>query len=56
MSKLEQLAKQLKNKKAKEWRDKNKDKIREINKRYWLKQAKKELEKEENRYGKQNNI
>lgn len=29
----------------KSWRAKNKDKVKEINKRYWLNKAKKELEK-----------
>lgn len=43
---LEQLAKKLRNKKAKEWRDKNKDKIRAINKRYWEKKALEQLSKE----------
>lgn len=42
------LAKELKNQKAKEWRAKNKDKVREINKRYWLNKAKKELSKKSN--------
>ena len=42
--KLEELARQIKNQKAKEWRDNNKEKVKEINKRYWLKKAKKELE------------
>ena len=42
------LAKELKNQKAKEWRAKNKDKVREINKRYWLNKAKKELSKKTN--------
>lgn len=44
---LEKLARQIKNQKAKEWRDKNKEKVKEINKRYWLNKAKKQLEKEE---------
>ena len=46
MTELEllELARKLRNKKAKEWRAKNKDKIREINKRYWLNKAKKQLE------------
>ena len=44
---LETLAKQLRNKKAQEWRNKNKLKVKEINKRYWLKKAKEELEKKE---------
>ncbi len=44
---LEEIARQLMNKKSREWRAKNKDKVREINKRYWLNKAKKELEKKE---------
>jgi hypothetical protein len=44
---LEKLAKELRNKKAKEWRNKNKLKVKEINQRYWLKKAKAELEKKE---------
>lgn len=44
---LEILARKLRNKKAKEWREKNKEKVREINKRYWLNRAKKVLESEE---------
>ncbi len=46
MTELEllEMARKIKNKKAKEWRDNNKDKIREINKRYWLNKAKKQLE------------
>ena len=46
MTELEllELARKMRNQKAKEWRDKNKDKIREINKRYWLNKAKKQVE------------
>lgn len=33
------LAKKIKNQKAKEWRDKNKDKVKASNQRYWLKKA-----------------
>lgn len=40
-----ELARQLRNKKAKEWRDNNKEKVAETNKRYWINKAKKELEK-----------
>lgn len=43
MEEIEEMARRLRNKKAKEWRDKNKDKVKEINKRYWIKKAKKEL-------------
>ncbi len=42
---LLELARKLRNQKAKKWRDNNKDKVREINKRYWINKAKKELEK-----------
>lgn len=47
MEKIEEIARKLRNKKAKEWRDKNKDKVKEINKRYWINKAKKELMKKE---------
>ena len=43
---IEEIARKLKNEKAKKWRDKNKDKIKEINKRYWIKKAQKLLKKE----------
>ena len=49
--KMAELAKKLKNEKAKEWARKNKDKVREINKRYWLKKAKKVLKENENKGG-----
>ena len=38
---LQDLARKLKNEKSKQWARKNKDKIKEINKRYWLKKLKK---------------
>ena len=47
MSNLEDIVRQLKNQKAKEWRDNNKEKVLEINRRYWLKKAKKVLEEKE---------
>lgn len=47
MNEIEELARKLRNKKAKQWRDNNKEKVKEINKRYWINKAKKELEKEE---------
>ena len=37
------LAKEIRNKNAREWRRKNKDKVKAINQRYWLKKAEKEL-------------
>ena len=43
---LEDIARKLKNQKSKEWARKNKDKIKEINKRYWLKKAKRILAEE----------
>lgn len=42
---VQETIRKLKNKKAKEWRDKNKDKVKAINQRYWLKKAL-EFEKE----------
>lgn len=39
-------AKNLKNEYARQWRAKNKDKVRESNKRYWEKQALKKALKE----------
>ena len=44
---IEEIARKLRNEKAKQWRDKNKDKVREINRRYWINKAKKELMKKE---------
>ena len=45
MKSIEEIARQLRNQKAKEWRNKNKEKVKEINKRYWINKEKKELEK-----------
>ena len=47
MNEIEEMARRLRNEKAKKWRDNNKDKVKEINKRYWINTAKKELEKKE---------
>lgn len=47
MENIEEIARKLRNEKAKKWRDNNKEKVKEINKRYWLNKAKKELEKRE---------
>lgn len=47
MDNIEEIARKMRNQKAKEWRDNNKEKVKEINKRYWLNKAKKELEKKE---------
>lgn len=43
---LEQKAREIKNKQAREWRAKNKEKVKEINHRYWLKKAREIIEKE----------
>lgn len=45
------LAKKIRNKKAKEWRDKNKDKVKAINQRYWINKAKKLKEGEKENDG-----
>lgn len=45
---IEEIARKIRNQKAKEWRDNNKDKVREINKKYWINKAKKEIEKNNN--------
>ena len=44
---LQEEIRKLKNKRVREWRAKNKDKVKAINQRYWINQVKKELEKEE---------
>ena len=43
--KLEEIARKIRNQKAKEWRLNNKEKVKDINKRYWLRRAKEYLEK-----------
>jgi len=43
--KIEELAKKIRNQKIKEWRAKNKDKVKEANKRYWEKKAREYLAK-----------
>ncbi len=43
---LNQIVRRLKNEKAKQWRSENPEKVKEINHRYWIKKAKRELEKE----------
>ena len=45
--KLNEEIKKLKNKQMREWREKNKDKVKAINERYWINRAKKLLEKGE---------
>lgn len=46
--KLNEIVNELRREKARIWRNNNKDKVKEINKRYWLNKAKKELAKREN--------
>lgn len=46
LEQLEKKVKELRNKKAKEWRDKNKEKVKQINHNYWLRKAKQALEEE----------
>ena len=43
--KLLDKARELETEYHKEWRAKNKEKVKAINQRYWIKKAKKELEK-----------
>ena len=47
--KLQEIARSIRNEKVREWRHKNKDKIKEINRRYWLKKAKAKLSEENNK-------
>lgn len=42
---LEEVVKKVKRQYYKDYREKNKDRIKEINRRYWINLAKKELEK-----------
>ena len=44
MENMEEIARKIRNQKAKEWRDNNKEKVKEINRRYWLNKAKKQLQ------------
>ena len=46
--KLDKIVAELRRGKARVWRKNNKEKVKEINKRYWRKKAKEELEKREN--------
>lgn len=46
--KLNQIVNELRREKARIWRNNNKEKVKEINKRYWLNKAKKELTRREN--------
>ena len=47
MEDLKEEIKKLKSEYLKEWRKKNPDKVKEINNRYWLNKAKKNLEEKE---------
>lgn len=44
MENIEEIARKIRNQKAKEWRDNNKEKVKEINRRYWLNKAKKQIQ------------
>ena len=44
--KPQEIARSIRNEKVREWRDKNKDKVKEINQRYWLEKAKEKLAEE----------
>lgn len=46
--KLDNIVAELRREKARIWRKNNKEKVKEINKRYWRKKAKQELEKRKN--------
>lgn len=46
MINLDELAAQEKREYQRKWRAANKDKVREINRRYWIKQAEKSLKRE----------
>lgn len=45
---LKKIVAEIRNEKARIWRKNNKEKVREINERYWLKKAKKILEERNN--------
>jgi len=47
MEELNAKAKELQREYFKKWRAQNKDRVKEINKRYWLKKAKSEAERGE---------
>lgn len=44
---IEELARQKRNAYVRAWRNKNKDKVSEANRRYWLKKAERELAEQE---------
>ena len=39
---IERMAREAQNKYAREWRKKNPDKVREINRKYWVRRAQRE--------------
>ena len=47
MSNVNEITKMLRNKYAKEWRDKNKEKVKKANAKYWEKKAKQFIEQKE---------
>lgn len=49
---IQEIVKAERNKYQREWRANNKDKVKEINRRYWIKRAKKAQMKEVNNGGK----
>jgi hypothetical protein len=44
---IDETIRKIQREKAKQWRDNNKDKVKEINRRYWINKAKKLLEEQE---------
>lgn len=44
---LRKIAKKLKAERTKEWRKRNKERVKEINERYWLKKAREFLKESE---------
>lgn len=47
MNLIEKKAKKLQAQYHRQWRSKNKEKVKEINKRYWLKKAQEQLKAKE---------
>ena len=48
MENIEKMAKEVQARYMREWRAKNKDRVRASNKRYWQRRAKKEAAQKEN--------
>lgn len=46
LKEVEEMARKIRNQKVREWRAKNKDKVKEANKRYWEKKAREYLKQE----------